>query len=72
LARQQAHAEVAEVAQPGLTRNAFSAGRDERHDHVIADGQVLDALAYLGDDAGALVTAQHGIARDGEVAGLQM
>lgn len=39
---------------------------------MIADGEILDALADLGDDAGALVTAEHRIARDGEIAGHQM
>jgi hypothetical protein len=39
---------------------------------VIADGQILDALADLGDDPGALVTTQHRIARNGEVTGHQM
>ena len=39
---------------------------------MIADGQVLDALTYFGDDPGALMAAQDGKAWDGEVAGQQM
>ena len=58
-AAEQAGAQVAQVAQPGLTRRTLAAGRDERQHHVVARGDVLDAGADLGDDAGALVPAEH-------------
>jgi hypothetical protein len=39
---------------------------------VVADGQILDALADLGDDAGTLVSAQDGKARDREATGQEV
>jgi len=50
----------------------FPQDRDERHHDVIADGQVLDALAELGDDPGAFMATENGKAWDGKVAGQQM
>ena len=69
---EQARAEVAQVAQPGLTRRTPAAGRDERQHHVVTRTDVLDTWADLGDDAGALMPAQHREAAHRDAAGDQV
>ncbi len=69
---EQARAKVAQVAQTGLTRRTPAAGRDERQHHVVAGCDVLDSGADLGDDAGALMTAQHREAAHRDAAGDQV
>ena len=69
---QQPDAEVAEIAQTGLTRRTFAAGGDEGHHHVVARRDAVDARADLGDDAGALMSAQYGEAQHRDAAGDQV
>ena len=69
---EQARAEVAQVAHAGLTRRTPPAGRDERQHHVVAGRDVLDAGPDLGDDARALMTAQHREAAHRDAAGDQV
>ena len=71
-AGQQPGAQVAEVAQAGLTRRTLAAGRDEREHDVVTHADVLDSFTDLGDDAGALVAAEHGEAEHRDAAGHQM
>ena len=71
-AAEQARAQVAQVAQSCLTRRTPAAGRDERQHHVVAGSDVLDAGADLGDDACALVAAEHREAGHRDVAGHQV
>ena len=60
------------LRSPRLTRRTLAARRDERQHHVVAGCDVLDAGADLGDDACALVAAQHREAGHRDVAGDQV
>ncbi len=64
--------DVAQVAQPRLTRRAFATGRDERQHNVIAWREVLDSRTDLGHDACALVAAEHRESRHRDAAGDQV
>ena len=44
----------------GRALGALAAARQEGHDHTRAEGQVVDAVADLLDDAGGLVAEQYG------------
>ena len=57
---------------PGLTGRACAAGRDEGQDDVVAGFEALDAGPDLGDDARALVAAEHREAAHRDAAGDQV
>src|SRR3954453_15682035 len=69
---EQSGAQIAEVAQPRLTRRTLAARGNERQHHVVAGGNVLDPGPDLGDDARSLVPTQHGEATHRNAAGHQM
>ena len=69
---EQAGAEVAQVAQPGLTRRTPTARGDERQHDVVARGDVLDSGSDFGDDACALMATQHREAAHRDAAGHQV
>ena len=71
-AAEQPGAQVAQVAHAGLTRRTLTAGRDERQHDVVTGCEVLDTGADLGDDAGALVPAEHRETHHRDAAGHQV
>lgn len=53
------HAQIAEVAHARMTGRTCAAGRDEGQHNVVAWIEAFDARPDLGDDACALVPAEH-------------